>query len=107
MATKEEMKRAIATVSEAVAAGLAEVKLASGFLGTIKALFSAVPSAVKRVEVVGKTIGIKGADKQDLAITAILSVVKLPWWFKESWARVLLALAIDIIVDAMKGGFKK
>lgn len=106
MAAKHEILEAMAQIKNALIEAKLEFNEADGFLGKAKALIHIAPEAVHQVEAVSAKLGIKGADKKQLAIDALLAVVKLPWWIPEAAARTLLGVLIDSIVGALNRHLK-
>lgn len=106
MAAKHEILEAMEQIKSALIEAKAEFKEAQGWLGKIKALMHIAPEAVDQVEAVSAKLGIKGADKKQLAIDCLLAVVKLPWWIPEAAARSLLGILIDSVVATMNKHLK-
>lgn len=106
MAAKHEILEAMEQVKSALIEAKSEFKDAKGWLGKIKALIHIAPEAVDQVEAVSQKLGIKGADKKQLAIDCLLAVVRLPWWAPEAAVRPILGLLIDSIVGALNKHLK-
>ncbi len=107
MATAEELRKGLDEVIEAVRLAAFDLKKSRGPVAVFRAIIRAVPDAVGKVEEVSDRLGIKGYDKQQLAVDAILAYVKLPWYIPKSLARAILEAAIDAVVAGINRALKK
>ena len=84
----------LAAVAE-LRAQVVELKSARG----IMAILAVAPAIVQKVEALSVKLGIKGADKKDLALDILFALLPpLPWWLPEAalraWAGVLIERAV-------------
>ena len=106
MATKEEILAAIETIKTELLEAKKELQDAGGFLGKLKVLMHLAPEAVDQVEAISAKLGLRGADKKQLAIDALLAVVALPWWLPEAAVRAMLGVLVDSLVGLINKRIK-
>lgn len=95
-----------ATSVTEVQAAIQEISSQNGWdMHSMKGLVSCLPVIVKHAEKLGEVKDLAGAEKQALAISIILRLVKLPWWLPVSVVRPLLEGAVNAVVDAFKQKF--
>src|SRR3990167_1334486 len=92
--TKGQLQKYVAR-TEAL---MADARKARGFVAVIKSLPALAHTATQIAEDAGKEIGIRGADKKELALDIIFAYVQLPWWLPERFARMLASRAIEAAV---------
>ena len=94
MASKDEVLKAISELKSLYQ----NLRKAQG----IKGLADVLPYAIDKVEQVSKNLGIKGADKKELALDILFALVKLPWYIPKGLARRVASHAIDATIAAIK-----
>lgn len=100
--TKAALDKVVSELKE----GCADVKDAlkqRGPFRILKAIVKAVPSIISKVEEVSKTLGLKGADKKELALDIIMLLIgpKLPWWARWVPIREILGAVIDMMIEML------
>ena len=98
-------KAKIDAVVAEVKAALGDLKGARGFFAICKA----IPDVVKHIEDAGLKLGIAGADKRELALDVLFSLIPLPIYIKPfaGLLRMLAGQLIDMAVAAVNKQIKK
>jgi hypothetical protein len=100
MATQEQIKAAVENLKEVVVA-VTGLKTQRGFVPICKMLIQIVPDIIQHVEGVSLELGLKGADKKQLAIDLIMHFVSpfIPMWVPNSTVEFAAGLLIDCVVN--------
>jgi hypothetical protein len=96
--TKETLDKLVGKVKDLVV----DARKLKGFWAVLRGLPALGQAAARVVEDASRELGIKGADKKELALDIVFAYVELPWWIPEATARYLAGRAIEAGVRALK-----
>ena len=100
---QQSLKELVASGKDTVSA----LKASRGPVAIAKALAVVVPDVVQHVESVSTTLGIKGADKKELACSILNAVIPWPFWIPSAFRMALLEGFIDMAVSVFNRFWKK
>ena|SRR3990167_4880783 len=95
-------KEVIASVIADARETIIELRGAKGIFAIIKA----IPAVIRKVEEISLKLGIKGANKKELALDILLALIPLPWYLPAVLIRPIIGGLIDLAVAAVNNRLK-